>query len=110
MESNHTIVYIMRHIDIGGHIEIPYKKVEELHLYRNEFASIEIPQLVLYSLGRANEIKLKKELHYMRDISKQDLRFSPAKEAIYQLLPEEFKKSYYELSKEKGYDLKRFYK
>ena len=25
--SNHTIVYIMRHIDIGGNIEIPYKKV-----------------------------------------------------------------------------------
>ena len=25
--SNHTIIYIMRHIDIGGHIEIPYKKV-----------------------------------------------------------------------------------
>jgi hypothetical protein len=25
--SNHTIIYVMRHIDIGGHIEIPYKKV-----------------------------------------------------------------------------------
>ncbi len=23
----HTILYVMRHIDIGGHIEIPYKKV-----------------------------------------------------------------------------------
>ncbi|WP_444926403.1 GIY-YIG nuclease family protein [Microbulbifer sp. TRSA002] len=23
----HTIIYVMRHIDIGGHIEIPYKKV-----------------------------------------------------------------------------------
>jgi len=22
-----TIIYVMRHIDIGGHIEIPYKKV-----------------------------------------------------------------------------------
>ena len=22
-----TIIYVMRHIDIGGHIDIPYKKV-----------------------------------------------------------------------------------
>ena len=27
MNNQHTIVYIMRHIDIGGHIDIPYKKV-----------------------------------------------------------------------------------
>lgn len=27
MNNQHTIVYVMRHIDIGGHIEIPYKKV-----------------------------------------------------------------------------------
>lgn len=27
MNDQHTIVYVMRHIDIGGHIEIPYKKV-----------------------------------------------------------------------------------
>ncbi|MCG7994110.1 MAG: GIY-YIG nuclease family protein [Candidatus Thiodiazotropha taylori] len=27
MTDQHTIIYVMRHIDIGGHIEIPYKKV-----------------------------------------------------------------------------------
>lgn len=27
MSSEHSILYVMRHIDIGGHIEIPYKKV-----------------------------------------------------------------------------------
>jgi len=27
MNNTHTIVYVMRHIDSGGHIEIPYKKV-----------------------------------------------------------------------------------
>ena len=27
MNDQHTIVYVMRHIDIGGHIEIPYKKL-----------------------------------------------------------------------------------
>jgi len=27
MNNKHTIVYIMRHIDIGGNIDIPYKKV-----------------------------------------------------------------------------------
>lgn len=27
MNSKHTIVYVMRHIDIGGYIDIPYKKV-----------------------------------------------------------------------------------
>lgn len=27
MNDLHTIIYVMRHIDIGGHIEIPYKKV-----------------------------------------------------------------------------------
>lgn len=27
MSDQHTILYVMRHIDIGGHIEIPYKKV-----------------------------------------------------------------------------------
>ncbi|NMC98300.1 MAG: GIY-YIG nuclease family protein [Bacteroidales bacterium] len=25
--NTHTILYIMRHIDIGGHIDIPYKKI-----------------------------------------------------------------------------------
>ena len=25
--SQHTIIYVMRHIDSGGHIEIPYKKI-----------------------------------------------------------------------------------
>ncbi len=27
MNNQHTIIYVMRHIDIGGHIDIPYKKV-----------------------------------------------------------------------------------
>ena len=27
MSTNHTIIYIMRHIDIGGYISIPYKKI-----------------------------------------------------------------------------------
>lgn len=27
MNDQHTIIYVMRHIDIGGHIDIPYKKV-----------------------------------------------------------------------------------
>jgi hypothetical protein len=27
MSEQHTIIYVMRHIDIGGHIDIPYKKV-----------------------------------------------------------------------------------
>ena len=27
MNNQHTIVYVMRHIDTGGHIDIPYKKV-----------------------------------------------------------------------------------
>ena len=27
MKNQHTIVYVMRHIDIGGNIDIPYKKV-----------------------------------------------------------------------------------
>ena len=27
MNNQHTIIYVMRHIDIGGHIEIPCKKV-----------------------------------------------------------------------------------
>ncbi|MDQ7051307.1 MAG: GIY-YIG nuclease family protein [Enterobacterales bacterium] len=27
MEDNHSIIYVMRHIDIGGNIDIPYKKV-----------------------------------------------------------------------------------
>lgn len=25
--NSHTVLYIMRHIDIGGHIDIPYKKI-----------------------------------------------------------------------------------
>lgn len=27
MDNKHTVLYIMRHIDIGGNIDIPYKKV-----------------------------------------------------------------------------------
>jgi Meiotically up-regulated gene 113 len=27
MNNHHTVVYVMRHIDIGGNIDIPYKKV-----------------------------------------------------------------------------------
>jgi len=27
MNNQHTIIYVMRHIDIGGYIDIPYKKL-----------------------------------------------------------------------------------
>lgn len=27
MNEQHTIIYVVRHIDIGGHIDVPYKKV-----------------------------------------------------------------------------------
>mgnify|MGYP001768532859 FL=1 len=26
-DNSHTVLYIMRHIDIGGHLDIPYKKI-----------------------------------------------------------------------------------
>ena len=27
MDKQHSIVYVMRHIDIGGHVDVPYKKI-----------------------------------------------------------------------------------
>ncbi|MCR9174114.1 MAG: hypothetical protein NXI10_16560 [bacterium] len=46
---------------------------------------------------------------HLIDIAHNDLRYSEQRERIQSLLPEEFKKPYYEMAKEKGFDLARLY-
>ena|SRR6218665_103605 len=90
-------------------IEIPGEEVEKIKIYPSTQALIAIPEFVLYALGRVEEIR--ENRRSIRDMKDEDIRFSEHRKRIYDLLPAEFNqgKSYYELAKEKGFDLKRFY-
>lgn len=91
-------------------INISYEEIEKINIYRIEHGAIKIPQIVLYALGRKDEIKLEDDKKEIRNIENYDIRFSKYKDEIYKLLPEEFKNtSYHDLAKKKGFDTKRFY-
>lgn len=90
-------------------IDIPYEEVENLGIFANEFAIFSIPEIVLFALGRFDEMETNPSAHHLVDMSKNDLRFSDMKEKIHAKLPAEFKGEYYEISKALDFDLKRFF-
>jgi hypothetical protein len=95
--------------EISITIEVPYEEVEAINIYANELAVISIPDVVLFGLGRFDEMESDQALSYFVDMSKNDIRFSDVKEKIHAKLPDIFKGAYYEVSKALGYDLKRFF-
>ena len=90
-------------------IEIPMEEVERIGIYPSMKALIAIPEYVLYALGRIEEIR--EDRRSIRDMKDEDIRYSEHRKRVYDLLPAEYNqdKSYYELAKEKGFDLQRFY-
>jgi hypothetical protein len=90
-------------------IDISYEDVEAIKIYANEFAVFSIPDIVLFALGRKDEMETNSDAHHMVDMSKNDLRFSKHKAKVYDKLPADFKGKYYDVSKALGYDLKRFF-
>lgn len=93
--------------EIEQQVEISMPEVEEIMIYPSIKSVITIPEYILHALGRENEIR--ENRRPLRDMKVNDLRFSDYREKVYALLPPEFKKPYYELAKEKGFDLARFY-
>ncbi len=71
--------------------------------------SINIPQMILNALGRTEEIDFPKDKRSFLELGTFDLRYSENKKEVYALLPDEFKKNYYEMARDKGFDLIRLY-
>ncbi|MFT6246717.1 MAG: hypothetical protein ACJAXI_003500 [Crocinitomicaceae bacterium] len=83
-------------------IPTEWAEVANIDIFRSQHASITIPEVVLYALGRTDEVKMPPEKLHRRGAGNSDIRYSEYKERIHALLPEEFKKPYYEMAKEKG--------
>ncbi len=95
--------------EISYLVKIPGEEVEAIDIYPSSKALVTIPEFVLCALGRADEVL--EHRREIRALENNDLRYSVHRKRIYDLLPEEFNqgKTYYELAKAKGYDLKRLY-
>lgn len=113
--------------EIVLHIPLEYEEQEKLAAHPTNHASVGFSWLILYYLNRKSEIfQLAKHelIYYMiwkeeyteenmisaRDLSSNDLRFSPNRTKVYELIKENKNLSYYELAKKNGFDLGRFYK
>jgi hypothetical protein len=69
-----------------------------------------IADLCLYLQGRKDLIEDFHEAYYEDGINRHDLLYHPElREKLYKEIGEDPNKSYYELAKEKGFDLGRFY-
>lgn len=96
--------------ELSHRIEMPAEEINDvIGIFPNMKALISVPEFVLFALGRADEIR--ESRRNLRDMNKEDIRFSEHRKRIYDLLPSEFNsgKPYYELAREKGFDLKRFF-
>lgn len=90
-------------------IEIPYEEVEVIGVYRTELSSAEVPEVFLHAAGRSGEQALPPDKRSLRDLARHDLRRSPHRQRVYDLLPDDAKLPYDEMARARGYDLGRFY-
>ncbi|MEZ4875166.1 MAG: Imm26 family immunity protein [Flavobacteriaceae bacterium] len=95
--------------ELKQEIELPFVKMNEIAIKPKSFPGIMFGPLMLYNLGRKEEIQLPNINARSIDLAHLDVRFSPSREEIHSLLPIEFNNPYDELSKMKGFDIKRFY-
>ena len=93
--------------ELYAEVAITVEEIEQIRIYPSLESLMAIPEYILYSLRRQDEIN--EERRQFRDLKNIDLRFSEYRDKIYALLPLEFHKPYYELAKERGFDLARFY-
>lgn len=99
---------------VKGELKIPFEmefeELEELGMEPCTQPCIIFGELVLYQLGKKDEINnprlVDKEL---RNLANDDLRFSKHRKRILKLAGIDPKESYYDLSKRMGHDLSRFY-
>lgn len=84
--------------------------IESIKIYPKTLPPIILPEIILYQLGRKEEIKnpalVNKEL---RNLNRHDLRFSEHRQKVYEKAGLDPNESYYEMSKRMGFDLARFY-
>lgn len=96
--------------EIAHIVEITHEEVEKMHFYGKQLATNLIPKFILHALGRMSELQdVPSNKMHLIDMAHTDLRYSEHRERIYSLLPEEFRMPYYEMAKEKGFDLARLY-
>lgn len=93
--------------ELYAEVVISAEEIQQIDIYPHLESLMAIPEIIMYALGRADEIP--EDRRAARDLKNNDLRFSDYRDKIHALLPAEFKKPYYELAKEKGFDLARFY-
>lgn len=96
--------------EIKTTIKMSYEEAEELHIYQKELGCRNLNDVILYQLGRQEEMNVSEENRKSKSLENLDLRFSPHREKIMKMLPEIFKKKYHLLATEKGYSIERLYK
>ena len=98
---------------VRGEIELPidlsFKDVRAINAYKTEYPCGILGEIVLYQLGRADEIDKPEIAVKLRDLARSDLRFSEHRDRIYDLLGEDKDAPYHQMAKRLGHDLSRFY-
>ena len=96
--------------EVAHVIEITHEEVARLRAYPRQLATNMIPKFILHALGRMGELDdVPSDKMHIIDMAHNDIRYSEQRDAILSLLPDEFRTSYYEMAKEKGFDVARFY-
>ncbi len=90
-------------------LDISFKQAREINAYTTAYPCGILGEIALYQLGRAVEIGKPDAAVELRDLSRSDLRFSPYRARIYKRLREDQDLSYNQLSRRRGFDLRRFY-
>jgi hypothetical protein len=95
--------------EVSRRLEISFKKAREINAYPTEHPCGLLDEIVLYQLGRADEIGKPEAALALRDLARSDLRFSPHRAWVYEQLGEAPDASYHQLAQRRGHDLRRFY-
>jgi hypothetical protein len=95
--------------ELKVNIPLEIEVAEELELYLGDIAAFSIPYIVLMALNRADEIDDYEGDFSRLELKNYDLRYSQKRNEILALLPDEYKGSYFEVSKNHSFDLSRFY-
>lgn len=97
-----------------GEIKSPFdmsmEEVLRIDISPGSIAAITVGEIVLYHLGRKEEIKHPglEDLEF-RNLARYDLRFSPHRDRVYNLAGLDKEETYYERAKRMGFDLARMY-
>ncbi len=96
--------------EIKSLFDMPMDEIQDIDISPGTIAAITVGEIVLYQLGRKDEIKHPGLVNLeVRDLGRNDLRFSEHRDRVYDLLGLDKDEPYYERAKRMGFDLARMY-